>query len=67
MLSSTFLTAVLVTLVSLIAAHKGHDDAAQYMLTDDLTYKNFFEAFDFYHGSDPTEGFVKYQNQENCR
>jgi hypothetical protein len=64
MLSTTFLITVLVTLISLTAAHDGHSDASPYTLTDDLSYKNFFDGFDFYDGPDPTKGFFKYQNQE---
>jgi hypothetical protein len=60
MLSTTFFITVLVTLISLTAA----GDAPHYTLTDDLSYKNFFDNFNFYDGPDPTKGFVKYQSQE---
>jgi hypothetical protein len=60
MLSTTFLIAVLATLIPLITA------ISQYTLTDDLTYNNFFDAFGFYDGPDPTNGFVKYQKQEHA-
>ncbi|KAF2630163.1 glycoside hydrolase family 16 protein [Macroventuria anomochaeta] len=33
-----------------------------YTLAEDLSYHNFFSAFDFFSGPDPTEGFVQYQN-----
>ncbi|USP73106.1 nicotinate-nucleotide pyrophosphorylase [Curvularia clavata] len=33
----------------------------QYTLTDNLTYDNFFSAFDFFSEPDPTHGFVRYQ------
>ena len=36
--------------------------ATTYKLTEDLSYYNFFSAFDFFSGPDPTEGFVQYQN-----
>ncbi|KAF2679039.1 glycoside hydrolase family 16 protein, partial [Lentithecium fluviatile CBS 122367] len=35
-----------------------------YTLTTDLSYKNFFAAFDFFSGPDPTQGFVQYQALE---
>jgi hypothetical protein len=48
-------------------AHEDHTNkSGKYMLTDDLTYKNFFPAFDFFSDDDPTKGFVKYQNQEDA-
>ncbi|KAL1800352.1 hypothetical protein ACET3X_000694 [Alternaria dauci] len=54
-------------LAALSNAHEDHQsDDGQYELTDDLTYKNFFSAFDFFDGPDPTKGFVKYQNQEDA-
>ena len=37
-----------------------------YKLTEDLSYTNFFSAFDFFSGPDPTEGFVQYQNQTSA-
>jgi hypothetical protein len=67
MYSTTIFTAVLVALISLTAAHEGHvDEVAKYTLTDDLSYENFFKEFEFFDGPDPTEGFVKYQNQEDA-
>ncbi|KAI5378550.1 hypothetical protein J4E82_002866 [Alternaria postmessia] len=54
-------------LAALSNAHEDHQsEGGQYTLTDDLTYKKFFSAFDFFDGPDPTKGFVKYQNQENA-
>lgn len=54
-------------LATLSNAHGDHQsEGGQYELTDDLTYKNFFSAFDFFDGPDPTKGFVKYQNQEDA-
>ncbi|KAF1956794.1 hypothetical protein CC80DRAFT_516284 [Byssothecium circinans] len=38
--------------------------SAAYTLKDDLTYKNFFSAFDFFSGPDPTNGFVQYQTRD---
>ncbi|KAF2641541.1 hypothetical protein P280DRAFT_371913, partial [Massarina eburnea CBS 473.64] len=38
--------------------------SAAYTLKDDLSYKNFFSAFDFFSGPDPTNGFVQYQNRD---
>ncbi|KAJ4291122.1 hypothetical protein N0V90_010320 [Kalmusia sp. IMI 367209] len=35
-----------------------------YTLKDDLSYKNFFQNFNFFSGPDPTQGFVQYQTQE---
>jgi hypothetical protein len=44
MLSTTFFTAVLVTLFAFTAAHEGHgDDAAQYTLTDDLSLVGYLD------------------------
>ncbi|KAI8939458.1 hypothetical protein NX059_003234 [Plenodomus lindquistii] len=50
----------------IVAAHDGHDNTptSAYQLTDDLSYKNFFSAFEFFSGPDPTEGFVQYQSRE---
>jgi hypothetical protein len=49
-------------------AHEGHDKAndtgSTYTLQDDMSYKNFFQAFDFFSGPDPTHGFVQYQTLE---
>ncbi|RYO43104.1 hypothetical protein AA0111_g71 [Alternaria arborescens] len=54
-------------LAALSNAHEDHQsEGGQYTLTDDLTYKKFFSAFDFFDGPDLTKGFVKYQNQENA-
>ncbi|KAG9192177.1 nicotinate-nucleotide pyrophosphorylase (carboxylating) [Alternaria panax] len=62
MRSKAFITTVLSTLGN---AHEDHETAGgRYELTDDLTYKNFFSAFEFFDSPDPTKGFVKYQNQE---
>ncbi|CAI6339011.1 unnamed protein product [Periconia digitata] len=36
----------------------------QYTLKDDLSYKNFFNSFEFFSGPDPTNGFVQYQTRE---
>lgn len=36
--------------------------SAAYTLKNDLSYKNFFQNFDFFTGPDPTKGFVQYQN-----
>jgi nicotinate-nucleotide pyrophosphorylase (carboxylating) len=63
--STTFLTIALASLAILGNAQEDHStESGQYTLTDDFTYKNFFSAFDFFDGPDPTKGFVKYQNQE---
>jgi nicotinate-nucleotide pyrophosphorylase (carboxylating) len=62
MRSKALIVTVLATLGN---AHEDHEtECRQYELTDDLTYKNFFSAFDFFDGPDPTKGFVKYQNKE---
>jgi hypothetical protein len=55
------LTAVLCTVLSVVA----HDEenantTGAYTLVDDLSYKSFFEAFNTFSDSDPTQGFVKY-------
>lgn len=34
----------------------------QYTLVDDYSYQNFFQNFNFFTGSDPTNGFVQYQS-----
>ncbi|KAH5429010.1 hypothetical protein HBI47_112550 [Parastagonospora nodorum] len=60
MQSTTFATAVLVTIMSLAAVSNAAGSA--YALSDDLSYKNFFSAMDAYNGSDPTQGFVQYQS-----
>jgi hypothetical protein len=37
-----------------------------YALTDDLSHKNFFPAFSFYSDTDPTKGFVQYQDRASA-
>lgn len=49
---------VLVTIIPALAAAQSDT----YHLTEDLSYTNFFSAFDFFSGPDPTQGFVQYQN-----
>ncbi|KAF1843842.1 glycoside hydrolase family 16 protein [Cucurbitaria berberidis CBS 394.84] len=55
---------VLATITALFTLSSAHSDTqhGQYVLTDDLSYKNFFGSFDFFSGPDPTKGFVLYQN-----
>ena len=60
-------TTALVALAILGDAHGDHaNDSRQHSLTDDLSYKNFFSAFDFFNETDPTKGFVNYHNQEDA-
>ena len=77
MFSNTISLAVLATastLFSTTRAHDGHDDAntnanmtgGPYTLQSDLSYKSFFQAFDFFTGPDPTQGFVQYQTLDNA-
>ncbi|KAL6703448.1 nicotinate-nucleotide diphosphorylase (carboxylating) [Coniothyrium glycines] len=56
MRSTMFPRAVLATALTTLV------NAQIYTLTDDLSYTNFFPAFSFYSGPDPTKGFVQYQN-----
>ncbi|KAF2242098.1 glycoside hydrolase family 16 protein [Trematosphaeria pertusa] len=58
---TSLVSAVLATVPMLFDA-----GAAHYTLTDDLSYKNFFNAFDFYSGPDPTNGFVQYQDLQSA-
>lgn len=51
-------TVLATTLPSVVLAHS----STIYKLSEDLSYHNFFSAFDFYSGPDPTEGFVQYRN-----
>lgn len=37
--------------------------AASYGLVDSYSSSNFFSSFNFFQGTDPTEGFVNYQSQ----
>jgi hypothetical protein len=60
MQSNTFFTTVLATILSLATVSSAASGA--YVLTDDLSYKNFFSAFDAFSGPDPTQGFVQYQD-----
>lgn len=65
MRSTIFISAVLATVLSLSALCGAQTPKAQsgaYKLIDDLTYKNFFDSFDFFDGPDPTHSFVKFQN-----
>ncbi|KAF2025544.1 hypothetical protein EK21DRAFT_103864 [Setomelanomma holmii] len=55
--------AIALFLVATSVAHDGDDhNSSAYALTDDLSYDNFFDAFDFFSGPDPTNGFVQYPN-----
>lgn len=47
--------------VTLLAAGR-LASATSYTLADSYTTSNFFDEFDFYTGTDPTNGFVKYQS-----
>lgn len=60
MQSTTFFTTALATFLSLAAICSATNGA--YTLTDDLSSKNFFSAFNAYTGPDPTQGFVQYQD-----
>jgi hypothetical protein len=66
MLSTASISAVLATVLSLsalcIAQNSSNAQPGAYKLTDDLTYMNFFDSFDFFDGPDPTHGFVQFQN-----
>jgi hypothetical protein len=64
MRSNTLFTTVLAIILCLTTRATAHDDnqTAAYTLTDDLSYENFFSAFDFFHGPDPTNGFVQFQD-----
>ncbi|EFQ88087.1 hypothetical protein PTNB73_03064 [Pyrenophora teres f. teres] len=60
-------TSVLAALVTLSSAQDNQTiQGGQYTLTDDLSYENFFSAFDFFNGTDPTKGFVQYQNRDDA-
>lgn len=50
-------TALAAILPALAAAQ-----STTYHLTEDLSYTQFFSAFTFFSGPDPTQGFVQYQN-----
>jgi hypothetical protein len=54
--------ATILVFLSLSSAHTGTSPSGKYVLTDDLSYANFFSAFNFFSGPDPTNGFVQYQN-----
>ncbi|KAH7095121.1 concanavalin A-like lectin/glucanase domain-containing protein [Paraphoma chrysanthemicola] len=47
-------------------AHNASHDSGAYTLTDDLSYDNFFDNFDFFSGPDPTRGFVQYHNASSA-
>ncbi|KAH7393921.1 mixed-linked glucanase precursor [Phaeosphaeria sp. MPI-PUGE-AT-0046c] len=51
---------MLATVFVLLAAASAA--SGTYTLTDDLTHKKFFSAFNFYSSPDPTGGFVQYQD-----
>jgi hypothetical protein len=61
-LLTTVLSAVLSFCAIVSAQDNSSDASGAYTLTDDFTYDRFFEAFDFYTGPDPTQGFVNFQN-----
>ncbi|PSN62650.1 hypothetical protein BS50DRAFT_603323 [Corynespora cassiicola Philippines] len=50
------------TIPSLVSAAEG----GAYTLKDDLSYKNFFDNFEFFSGKDPTNGFVQYQDHQSA-
>ncbi|KAJ4348177.1 uncharacterized protein N0V89_009549 [Didymosphaeria variabile] len=56
---SSFPNAALAATLPIVASAQG-----SYTLKDDLTYNNFFQNFDFFSGSDPTNGFVQYQTKD---
>jgi hypothetical protein len=62
--TTTFFSTVLATGASLSVVARAAGGA--YTLTDDLSYKNFFSAFDFYDEADPTKGFVQYQDRKSA-
>jgi hypothetical protein len=62
MCSTTSVLAIVFSFIALSSAHDGDHGSGAYALTDDLSYDNFFSAFDFFSGPDPTKGFVQYQN-----
>lgn len=53
----------LIPLTTSLAALLLPSSATKYKLTQDLSYTNFFPAFNFFSGPDPTNGFVQYQDQ----
>lgn len=59
--SSLFNMALVATSLSSLVSAQG---SGPYTLKDDLSYKNFFNNFDFFSGPDPTQGFVQYQTRE---
>jgi hypothetical protein len=59
MRTSLLPTTVLATILPALAAAQSSDT---YHLTEDLSYTNFFPAFNFFSGPDPTNGFVQFQN-----
>ncbi|KAF2851124.1 glycoside hydrolase family 16 protein [Plenodomus tracheiphilus IPT5] len=64
---NSLLTAVLATLSSNIIVNALDErSTTAYKLTDDLSYKNFFTAFDFFSEADPTDGFVQYQTRSSA-
>lgn len=61
---------VLATIASLAAISSAQTKSARstgaYTLTDDITYDTFFDAFNWFDGSDPTQGFVQYQGMSSA-
>jgi hypothetical protein len=66
MFFSTLTFAVLATASTLFSITHAQDGSSTYTLKSDLSYKSFFEAFDFFAGPDPTKGFVQYQTLDNA-
>ncbi|KAH7085470.1 mixed-linked glucanase precursor [Paraphoma chrysanthemicola] len=62
----TPMLAITFSLFMLSSAQNGGHDSGAYTLTDDLSYDNFFDNFDFFSGPDPTKGFVQYQNMTSA-
>jgi hypothetical protein len=61
---TTVFAMVLATMSSLFAVANAAENG--YALTDDLSHKSFFPAFSFYSDTDPTKGFVQYQDRASA-
>ncbi|KAF1920556.1 concanavalin A-like lectin/glucanase domain-containing protein [Ampelomyces quisqualis] len=66
MYGSSSFTTMLAIASSLVSVATAASTGVGYTLTDDLSYTNFFSAFEFFDGPDPTKGFVQYQDAQSA-
>ncbi|KAK4960506.1 hypothetical protein LTR10_003402 [Elasticomyces elasticus] len=66
MLSTTIILALVASISTALAAHTNSAPLPQFSLVADYSGKDFFSAFDFFTGEDPTGGAVSYVDAETA-